>query len=88
MATSGATHGDLLVARLPLVLSPHTVAELRLLGFYTRANTLPVSQLNRDPLHNVYLFLQDRGRVQPPPHAPQSLGSDTYVTRVKFCRIE
>ena len=32
-STSGATHADLLAAGLPPVLSPHTVAEVRLPGF-------------------------------------------------------
>ena len=32
-STSGATHADLLAAGTPPVLSPHTVAEVRLPGF-------------------------------------------------------
>ena len=32
-STSGATRANLLAAGLPPVLSPHTVAEVRLLGF-------------------------------------------------------
>ena len=32
-STSGATHADLLAAGMLPVLSPHTVAEVRLLGF-------------------------------------------------------
>ena len=32
-STSGTTHADLLAADMQPVLSPHTVAEVRLLGF-------------------------------------------------------
>ena len=47
-STSGATHADLLAVGLLSVLSPHTVAEVRLRGFeLCELDALP-TEVNRD----------------------------------------